>query len=174
MVRIINFMRRVGQLKRIRRAGWVHSGVREAESVADHAFGVALLTLLASKGLDRERCLMMAILHDAAEAITGDITPHDPIPRVEKTRRERQAIQQLVADLGDASILELWEEFEAAQTPEAKLVRDLDYIEMALQATEYRQSGDLSPSAAAPFIATARQKIQTDLGRELLRYVVED
>lgn len=34
-----------------------------------------------SGGLDQSRCIKLAIMHDVAEAIVGDITPHDPVSK---------------------------------------------------------------------------------------------
>src|SRR5215211_6639990 len=80
-VGLVRFMRLAGRLKRTIRTGWVDRGVpaERVESVADHSFRVALLAWLASAGtaLDRDRVLILAVIHDLAEAITGDLTPYD-------------------------------------------------------------------------------------------------
>jgi putative hydrolase of HD superfamily len=110
-------------LKRLRRAGWRRCGVAESscESVAEHTFGVALLAMLlpqtAGLELDRGRCVMLALVHDLAEASVGDITPHDGVDPVEKRRREEAAMRDLAQRLGDESILSLWLEFEAGREP---------------------------------------------------------
>src|SRR5215210_3864360 len=77
------FLHRVGRLKTLRRTGWLHCGVPDAEteSVADHAFRTTLLAWLAAgqvPGLDREKVLKLALVHDLAEALAGDPTPYDP------------------------------------------------------------------------------------------------
>ncbi|MEM3032072.1 MAG: HD domain-containing protein, partial [Nitrososphaerota archaeon] len=63
-------------LKRVERRGWVEAGLRDVESVADHSFSLALLamTYAAAKGLNIYRAVGMALLHDLAEAYTGDLT----------------------------------------------------------------------------------------------------
>ena len=80
---LARFAHRIGRLKSIPRAGWLHRGVpaEQTESVADHSFRVAVLAWLASaeiESLDRDRVIRLALLHDLAESITGDITPYDP------------------------------------------------------------------------------------------------
>ena len=80
---LARFLSRVGALKRTKRTGWLDRGVpaAETESVADHSFRVALLAWLAAPGepaLDRDRVLKLALLHDLAEAVTGDEPPYDP------------------------------------------------------------------------------------------------
>lgn len=80
---LARFAHRIGRLKSTPRTGWLHRGIPpdQTESVADHSFRVAVLTWLASsevEGLDRNRAIKLALLHDLAESITGDITPYDP------------------------------------------------------------------------------------------------
>ena len=153
------------RLKTVKRAGWQRCGVEACESVADHTFGVALLALIlpnaAGLSVNRDRCVALALVHDLAESIVGDITPHDNVAAEEKSRRERLAMKQLCDELGNRELLELWEEFEAADTPEAKLVRDLDLIEMALQAKRYRLGGVLDSESAEQFIESARTRLRS-------------
>src|SRR4051794_19563715 len=96
-------------LKSLTRAGWQRVGVPNPESVAAHSWGVAMAVLLrCPPELDRERVLIMAILHDLAEVRVGDITPYDGVPRAEKHRREREAMATLLAHRPD--LLAIWEE----------------------------------------------------------------
>ena len=170
---LIRFFEIAARLKTLDRAGWRRCGVDPCESVAEHTFGVALLALLTpADGVNRDHCVALALVHDLAESIVGDLTPHDPIGPDEKHRRESNAIKHLSETLGGERILQLWEEFEAAQTPEAKLVRDLDVIEMAAQARRYQRAGTLDGEAAAGFIDSARRRVTTDAGRRLLDSVL--
>src|SRR3954471_20366098 len=125
MQNFLRFFETAMRLKITKRAGWQRCGITDCESVADHTFGVAVLTLFLSKSLclnvNRERCVALALVHDLAESIAGDITPHDNISAEEKHRRESEAIQLLARELGDDELIELWSEFEAAETDEAKL-----------------------------------------------------
>jgi len=94
--------------------------------------------------LDCGRCVRMAIVHDLAESIVGDITPHQGISKEEKSRREEAAMSHFLTLLGDTpqarEMYELWQEYEGAATPEAKLVKDLDKFEFIVQALEYEKS----------------------------------
>jgi putative hydrolase of HD superfamily len=172
---IARFYALASRLKRIERAGWRRCGVGAAdcESVADHSFFVALLALLLpsfarDENLDPFRCIALALVHDLAESIVGDITPHDAISADEKHRREEAAMRQLAATLGDDEILTLWQEFESAQTPEAKLVREMDVIEMAWQADTYAAAGALDPASQSSFRRSAQSRISSPLGQSLL------
>lgn len=140
---ILRFLTLAGRLKETDRAGWKLQGIDAPESVADHTFGVCLLALVlsrdASPPLRRDRCVAMALVHDLAEALVGDITPFDGVSNEEKDRREREAMTHLSTLLGDPEILELWEEYQRAATPESRFVRDLDKLETVVQAVRYEQ-----------------------------------
>ncbi len=140
----LGFLRTAARLKETARAGWALRGIERPESVADHTFGVCLLALVLSRdaepALDRGRCLALALAHDLAESVVGDITPYDGVPVEEKHRRERDALRALCGMLGSAELLELWEEYRAAATPEARFVKELDRLETVLQAAAYEEA----------------------------------
>ena len=108
-------------------------------------YRMAVLAMLCpSTDVDIGKCMMLALVHDLAEAEVGDLTPLDNIPKAEKTEREKQAIEYFVHDLlGDSPagkrILNLWTEYEERQTKESRLVKDLDRFELCLQAIEYER-----------------------------------
>lgn len=74
---LIDFLSIVGRLKRLPRTGWVEAGIKEPESVADHSFRTAVLAMIPAdlEGLDSDKVMRMALLHDLAEVETGDLTP---------------------------------------------------------------------------------------------------
>ncbi|CDI83918.1 HD domain-containing protein, putative [Eimeria acervulina] len=85
---------------------------------------------------------MMAVVHDLAESIVGDITPLDPITPEEKAEKERNAIQSICNSLDSKraqELIGLWEEYERGETPEAMLVKDADKLDMITQAFEYEK-----------------------------------
>ncbi|KAL6194377.1 hypothetical protein ACLB2K_035461 [Fragaria x ananassa] len=164
----IDFLSLCHRLKTTKRAGWVKRGVKDPESVADHMYRMSLMALIASDipGLNRDKCIKIAIVHDIAEAIVGDITPTDGVPKEEKSRREQEAIDHMCKLLGGGSIAkelgELWLEYEGNSSPEAKIVKDFDKVEMILQALEYEndQGKDLEE-----FFQSTAGKFQTDVGK---------
>ena len=84
------FLRYVHTLKHTPRTGWVRTGVPEPESIADHMYRTALMALLyAPPDVDRNRAVAMALCHDLAEAIAGDITPFDGVTPTDKHAREK-------------------------------------------------------------------------------------
>lgn len=117
-------------------------------------------------GINRDRCVKMAVVHDIAEAIVGDITPSDGIPKEEKSRRERAAIDEMCSLLGGGiaaeEVKELWLEYENNASAEANLVKDFDKVEMILQALEYETT---QGKVLNDFYESTAGKFQTDLGK---------
>src|SRR5689334_20672154 len=99
---MIEFLLRAYGLKDTVRTGWVLRGVTDPESVADHAWGTALLCLLfgPAAGVDVNRCIAMAVVHDLAECLTGDVPSVSGQPSTEKARAERSAMDALLALTG--------------------------------------------------------------------------
>eukprot|EP00850_Spirogloea_muscicola_P006229 SM000029S10524 [mRNA] locus=s29:650901:657901:+ [translate_table: standard] len=167
-VQAVDFLTALQSLKTTKRAGWVNHGVRAPESIADHMHRMTIMALVAADEpeVDRARCVKLAAVHDLAEAIVGDITPSDGIDKEEKNRREADAMEQLCTTLGGgpvaAEVKALWQEYEANLSPEAKLVKDFDKVEMILQAYEYEaaQGHNLED-----FFQSIQGKLQTRTGK---------
>ena len=133
----------LGRLKRVPRTGWALRGIPGPESVADHTYRTALLAMVLGDrlGLDTNRMVRMALLHELSECRTGDI-PSGAIPTEQKTALERDLARDLLTAAGDEGpYWELIEDFLEGNTREARLVRDLDRFEMLLQALEYQDAG---------------------------------
>jgi putative hydrolase of HD superfamily len=148
---------RANDLKRLPRMGWLLAGVAPAESVAEHSYGVAFLSLLlvdvingvwAVEGLigplSVERTLRLALLHDLAESLLTDLPKRSSelIGSTVKHAAEETAMATLLATLPDGDdYLALWQEYDAASTAEARLVKDADKLEMVHQALCYETRG---------------------------------
>ena len=164
-------------LKQLFRQGWLQRGIPHArcESVAEHTFGVAVLALFVADAhfpdLNVSKVLRLALLHDFGEIYVGDLTPADGIDRGEKWRLERHAVLQVLHKLPrGADYLALWEEYERGASPEAQFVRQIDRLEMALQASVYEHQGlaDLSEfftsveqALAAPALQAILHELKT-------------
>lgn len=138
------------RLKGVPRAGWVLRGIAagQAESVAAHSWGVALVALalaeLQEEPVDVGRLLSMCLLHDLAESVLGDLPgpASDYLPPGAKLAAERQVLHGILAQLPFASTWQaLWEEYEAGATLEAQLARDADRLDMLVQAAGYEAAG---------------------------------
>ncbi|MGB3330676.1 MAG: HD domain-containing protein [Thermomicrobiales bacterium] len=156
-------------LKEMPRTGWVDRGIPEAraESVAEHSFQTALIAWMVAlahpeRGLDADRVLKLALVHDLAESLIGDLPPYDPaeIPdepdarraffAVRRTRTPEQAEAKRAAEAAATDRLlarmpppvrteigALLHEYEARATPEARFVKEVDGLETFLQARAY-------------------------------------
>lgn len=147
-------LRRAYALKHTDRAGWLRVRDGSVESVAAHSWGMALLALTrCPASLDRLAVLELCLVHDLPEALVGDITPHDGVEKAEKHRREAEAALELFAD--SPALLRRWHEYADQQTAEARWVRQLDKLDMALQAEQYATDG----AATEEFLRSARPAI---------------
>jgi putative hydrolase of HD superfamily len=135
------------RLKRTPRTGWVMRGVPDAESVADHSFGVTFISLILAnmvdQTLDRSKLLTIALLHDLPESVVSDLptpaTAH--FPPAAKQRAEAAALSELLHGLPCAELWHSWwREFEEGTSIEGQLVRDADRLDMLIQAHIYEQT----------------------------------
>ena len=145
--RVAAFLQDAAYLKMVPRTGWFLRGVPEAESVAEHAWGVALVTLVLAQGveasIDREKALSTALLHDLPERVLSDIpAPAERyLPPGAKRRAEEAVLAEMLAVLPAADRLQSWwREFEDRSSPEGRLVRDADRLELLIQARLYEES----------------------------------
>ena len=161
----MDFVRVALALKDQPRRGWVRVSPPRVESVADHSWGVALLALVAAEArpeLARARLLELALTHDLAEAVVGDLVPGEYAHKGEKTMRERAALEQMVEALPVAlrgRLLARFEELASDASPEARLVHELDKLEMAVQAERYEKQG-IAAHALAEFRASAEAGVR--------------
>lgn len=143
---VLVFLQIVSLLKSQRRTGWVDHGIPDCESISDHMYRMGVTSLLIkNKDVDTNKCVKIAIVHDIAESLVGDITPFDGVTKEEKHRRELDTIHYL-SDLvkkydeeNGKEILELWLDYENIRTLEARYVKDIDKFEMLLQGFEYEK-----------------------------------
>lgn len=156
----VAFVQAALALKDQPRRGWLRVAPPRVESVADHTWGVALLVLAAAedrRDLDRARLLELALVHDLAEAITGDLVPGEYAHKGEKTMREREALEGMIATLPVAlrsRLMARFEELASESSEEARLVHQLDKLEMAFQAERYERQG-VPAAKLAEFRASA-------------------
>jgi len=172
---IIKFLEIAGILKRTPRTGWVDVGVYQPESVADHTFMTAFLCMIYAdiKDLDPLKLLRMALIHDLPEAITGDLMPSQKT--AETKEKEETVIHQILSLLPETqreNYLAVWNEYQEGKTKESKAVRQLEKIEMALQAKEYEKLGSTNKSLKR-FIQSAKDATSWSELKRLLSYVME-
>lgn len=173
---LVKFFETAGKLKRILRSGWVEVGIRKPESVADHTFRTSIFCMVYSdlEGLDELKLLRMALIHDLPEAIIGDLTPSRKTTRSKE--KEDNAMNQILSLLPKKQrekYLTDWNEYQEGKTKEAKAVRQLEKLEMALQAKEYEEA-ELTRQSLKRFIKSAEEVIVWSQLRRLFSYILEE
>jgi len=166
MDKILQFLLKSGELKKIKRKGISFYKSGEPDSASDHSFRMALMAWLFSqnKKIDPEKAMKMALIHDIAKVLTGDITPYDGLlpknskqreefvkkwrrlPLKEKEKRykdklkkEEGALKKLTGKLPPAlreDIISVWLEYYQGKSPEAKFVHQIDVLENLLESLE--------------------------------------
>jgi putative hydrolase of HD superfamily len=137
--RILSFLALSERLKLELRHSWLSNG--RQESVAEHSWQMALMALLMHRHLahpvDIEKTLKMILVHDLVEAEVGDVPFFDKGERKRlKAAREQQAIAKIRDALDPATgqeIHDLWQEYEAKATAEARFATALDHLEVQVQ-----------------------------------------
>ncbi|MCB0112955.1 MAG: HD family hydrolase [Caldilineaceae bacterium] len=139
------------------RTGWLLAGVADAESIADHTTGVAVLALFLAEcvntdpvgqglthPLDVAAVTHLALIHDLAESVLTDLPKRAAARLSEQVKHDAEAaiIKDVLGALPNAPhYLELWRCYVDASTPEARLVKDVDKLEMVAQALRYSARG---------------------------------
>jgi putative hydrolase of HD superfamily len=170
------FFKTIVKLKSIQRQGWKNKlGLQNPESVADHCYSMTAMAMVLSdvKKLDTGKVIKMSLLHDLAESITGDLTP-DEITKSKKNELENKAMKNILQVLSEplrSQYWSLWEEYKKNITKEAKLLHQVDKLEMALQASEYERSG-FTKSMLASFFESAKIEVtDSDLQKILSKFL---
>lgn len=139
---VLGFLRSAERLKATYRSAWTSTGDRE--SVAAHTWRLCLMALLLAEDfpeVDRDRLIRMLIVHDLGEALHGDIPAPRQDPAAGKAEQERRDLLELLAPLPGRmrqAITRLWDEYDGAATPEARLAKGLDKLETILQHNQGR------------------------------------
>ncbi|MBA3496673.1 MAG: HD domain-containing protein [Gemmatimonadales bacterium] len=173
------FLRAAERLKTVTRSAWTSAG--QAESVAEHTWRLCLMAMVLygrADGLDPAKLVKMCLVHDLGEALGGDIPAPAQQAGAPKADRERADLVQLIAPLPPAvrgEILELWDEYEAAVSPEARVAKGLDKLETILQHTQGANPADFDYAfnlaygrrytAADPLMTALRARLDAETAR---------
>jgi putative hydrolase of HD superfamily len=174
---ILDFFHTSANLKKIPRQGWIDKlSIDNPESVADHTFSMAIMGMIFSdlENHNTEKILKMILLHDLAESTTGDIPP-EQISKERKTILENDMMKKILNDLPSSLQKQynvLWEEYQSNTSKEAKIVHQLDKLEMALQAKIYSNEG-YSKEKLDSFFNSAKNEIKDPKLSELFRKIFE-
>lgn len=132
------FLMEADRLKSVTRATRLADGSRQ-ENSAEHSWHLALFALTlaeeAPEGVDINRVVAMLILHDLVEIDAGDspIFAANPPDMTAIEARAADRIFGLLPSTQGQAFRALWDEFEAAQTPDAIFAKALDRFQPPTQ-----------------------------------------
>ncbi len=151
------FLQEMGKLKSVIRFEgkyWDDYAMPRWESVADHVWRMAFMLVFYKERItvsfDFEKTIKMILIHDLPEIRTWDIPLMSDLRKdanfaAQKSEHEKQVFSEMFSGYS-GEFFEIFQEFEAKETIEAKLVNNLDRIEWAFQAFEYFQTiGEINP-----------------------------
>jgi 5'-deoxynucleotidase YfbR-like HD superfamily hydrolase len=171
------------KLKGIKRVGWTSRGMANTESVPDHVFGTMLLARLLlpetnsdggklPNGYDKEEVMRMLLIHELAEAYTGDRLPSEHSSVEEEgwfTKMETALTYRVFPGL--ENIHHDWHAFEYSDNLNARIARDLDKIENLVQLWMYALVEGREVPEVGEWVLDLIQDVKTDIGKGLLSTV---
>jgi putative hydrolase of HD superfamily len=172
MKELVNFFYEIGQLKRAKRSGWWTAGIKNPESIAEHAFRTAIIGYFLAKqeGANPDIVMRIALFHDIPEARLNDMHKIGQ-KYVDFKDAERKAFAEQMSSLPPELADDLKDTIEKYQTDgsrEAAVARDADLLECACQAKEYIDAGY---KATQDWIDNTRQIMKTESGKRLLEEI---
>lgn len=134
--RQLRFIAELDKLKQVERRTYLLDQSRR-ETVAEHSWHIAVMALLLAEysnaaSLDLSKVIRMTLVHDIVEIDAGDTFCYDAQGNADKAQREQRAADRLFGLLPDdqaAEMRDLWEEFEARDTAEARFAAALDRLQ---------------------------------------------
>jgi putative hydrolase of HD superfamily len=164
---IVEFFKLVGKLKKVKRTGWITElKIKNPESVAEHIFGTAMISMIIGdmKKLNTEKLVRMALLHDFAESIMGDwdLEKKKRLGMEKFVQEEKNAIKKIIGTLPKdlrKKYSELFDDMIEKKTKEARLVEEIDKLELFFQTKEYAKNG-YDKKSVQKFCDYAKERIK--------------
>jgi len=167
---IVDFIFELGQLKRVRSAGQIHLGVKNPDSINDHALRAAQIGYFLAK-LEKyhkpQEGVTIIVFHDIGECRVGDIDNIAKRYIKNKTEVETKAVKDQLKFLEQSGkeIFSFWQQQEFKNTKAGIIARDADLLEHAFSAKEYLELG-FKP--ARVFFQNIKKMLQTKSAKQIL------
>ncbi len=192
---ISSILEDIYQIKTIKRSGWNFKGYRgnsfiervvsNSESVADHTFGALIIAVLflpndysqygnvvEKNEYSKNDILKMILIHDLAEAFTGDIITFNKGELEDIAEDEQMRIllsMNILNGFGDfTEYLDLWEDFETKRTINGRVANDIDKIENYFQLQLYKKDSENVLSDFEDWASALKRSIKSPLGQDIL------
>lgn len=166
---IKKFMSEMQMLKRVKHEGVRLAGVQFPDSIAEHSLSAAQIAFVLAhfEGADPYKCAAIMIFHDSLETRLGDL--HKVSARYIDSKSiepdiEREQFSSLPEDLSEKIKSALGEK-RSRETQEGIVCQDADWLEVAIQAKFYHESGC---SGCWEWIENVEKALKTQTAREIL------
>jgi putative hydrolase of HD superfamily len=167
MNKTLNFFFEIGQLNKVKHAGWYLAGIKNPENVAEHVFRASQIAFILAmhENIDPYKTAMMVLFHDNGEARVMDA--HRVASRYLETKEgEKNAAQEQFETLPEKiseEIKALYLDFEDRKSPEAICAKDADYLDQAICAREYIETGY---AACQDWINNIKKALKTETAKK--------
>jgi len=174
-ISLVEYFQTAGKLKEVVRTGWTRYPINNPESVADHSFRTAIMamTLAPYFDINANKVIKMALIHDIADSIMGDIVTDAgsyDLPNLKQKEIDEVSTGEKIFDIINAADNKaILTEFINQESPEAKFVSQLDKLEMAMQAREYEIRDNVNLS---DFFVSAKRKISDEQLKSILDTII--
>ncbi|MBI5411570.1 HD domain-containing protein [Candidatus Peregrinibacteria bacterium] len=174
--KLANFLCELNVLKRMPRTGSFVAGIKHPDDVAEHVFRATQLGFILAEleGVsDKNRVMRMVMVHDNAEARIGDVNKVMARYFKDKRKAELKAFEEQCSNLPETlakEFLGLFREYEAQKTPESRVARDADLLELAFQAKEFM---DIGYQAKTLWIKNVQENLTTPSAQKLFGAMME-
>jgi putative hydrolase of HD superfamily len=170
MKNIANLLFEAKMLKEIPRSGYHFLGVGQ-ESVAEHCFSTTFIAYVISRmepEVDALKLICMCLIHDLPEARIGDLnTVHKKYVKADETKALKDTIKGLAFG---QNLTDLFAEFSAGRSIEAKLAHDADQLALVLELKDLMDIGYTPPET---WIQNVISRLKTETGRKIARAVMD-
>jgi putative hydrolase of HD superfamily len=170
MKNIANLLFEAKILKEIPRSGYHFLGVGK-ESVAEHCFSTTFIAYVMSRmetEIDALKLICMCLIHDLPETRIGDLnTVHKKYVKADETKAFKDTIEGLAFG---QNLTDLFDEFNAGRSIEAKLAHDADQLALILELKDLMDRGYKSPET---WIQNVIDRLQTETGQKIARAVMD-
>ncbi len=165
MTQRANYLNEVGMLNRTPRSGFAFLGAGR-QSVAEHIFRMQhiafILARISANPVDELRLLHLVLFHDLPEARTSD---HNYVNRKYVVENLSKVLEDGAREWAHGDVIaDFIREFEAAETPEARLAKDADQLELLLVLKEQR---DLGHPRTDDWVTPLLARLKTEAGKQL-------
>lgn len=134
----LNFILKLDQEKNVFRRTHITGGIRR-ENDAEHSWHMAVMAYLlreySNVSLDIGKVILLCLIHDIVEIEAGDTYAYDAKGLKTQREREKRAMESLFSILPpdqQRELTDLFEEFEAFETPESKFAHAMDNLQPLL------------------------------------------